>query len=222
MLSRILPKQMMTVRAFSSVYQDPVKARVTLPAPAFSGMAWTDNQFKKISLADYAGKYVVLFFYPLDFTFVCPTEICAFNDAASKFSKVGAQLIACSVDSHFTHAEYTKKPRAEGGLGPMSIPMLSDLTKTISKDYGVITPDGAISFRGTFIIDKKGILRHSSCNDLPVGRNPDEVLRTVQAFQHVDEHGEVCPANWTPGKKAMDPSHDSTKTKAFWKEELAK
>ena len=124
MLSRIVPKQMMTVRAFSSVYQDPVKARVTLPAPAFSGMAWTDNQFKKISLADYAGKYVVLFFYPLDFTFVCPTEICAFNDAASKFSKVGAQLIACSVDSHFTHAEYTKKPRAEGGLGPMSIPML--------------------------------------------------------------------------------------------------
>ena len=222
MLSRIIPKQFTSIRAFSTVYSDQVKARISLPAPAFAGMAWTDNQFKKISLADYSGKYVVLFFYPLDFTFVCPTEICAFNDAASKFSKVGAQLIACSVDSHFTHAEYTKKPRAEGGLGPMSIPMLSDLTKSISKDYGVLTPDGAISFRGTFIIDKKGILRHTSCNDLPVGRNPEEVLRTVQAFQHVDEHGEVCPANWTPGKKAMDPSHESTKTKSFWKEELAK
>lgn len=206
-----------TARMMStSVWQHPVKARVTLPAPAFSGMAFAEGTFKKLSLADYSGKYVVLFFYPLDFTFVCPTEICAFNDAAAHFKDVGCEVIACSVDSHFTHMEYTKKPRSEGGLGEMDIPMLSDLTKTISSDYGVLTPDGAISFRGTFIIDKSGILRHSSVNDLPVGRNPDETLRLVKAFQHVDEHGEVCPANWNPGKKAMDASHTSEKTQKFW------
>ena len=209
-------------RAFSSVWSDSVKARVSLPAPAFSGMAWTEGSFKQIKLADYAGKYVVLFFYPLDFTFVCPTEICAFNDVAKHFQDTNCELIACSVDSHFTHMEYTKKSRETGGLGDMDIPMLSDLTKQISKDYGVLTPDGAISFRGTFIIDKSGILRHSSVNDLPVGRSPEETLRLVQAFQHVDEHGEVCPANWKPGKKAMDADHDSDKTKSFWKDELAK
>ena len=192
-----------TARMMStSVWQHPVKARITLPAPAFSGMAFADGTFKKLSLADYSGKYVVLFFYPLDFTFVCPTEICAFNDASAHFKEVGCEVIACSVDSHFTHMEYTKKPRSDGGIGEMDIPMLSDLTKTISSDYGVLTPDGAISFRGTFIIDKSGILRHSSVNDLPVGRNPDETLRLVKAFQHVDEHGEVCPANWNPGKKS--------------------
>ena len=226
MLSRLFVKQnpmkMAQMRMFSSAFSDPVKARVTLPAPAFSGMAWADNQFKKISLADYSGKYVVLFFYPLDFTFVCPTEICAFNDAAAHFKETNAELIACSVDSHFSHMEYTKKARSDGGLGDMDIPMLSDLTKDISRDYGVLTPDGAISFRGTFIIDKTGILRHSSVNDLPVGRNPDETLRLVKAFQHVDEHGEVCPANWSPGKKAMDPNHASEKTQSYWKTELAK
>lgn len=215
---RFVAQQLMannTARMFS-------QAKITAPAPSFSGMAWTDGTFKQISLSDYAGKYVVLFFYPLDFTFVCPTEICAFNDAAAHFSEVNCELIACSVDSHFTHMEYTKKPRNQGGLGDMQIPMLSDLTKKISDDYGVLTPDGAIAFRGTFIIDKSGILRHSSINDLPVGRNPEETLRLVKAFQHVDEHGEVCPANWSPGKKAMDASHTSQKTKDFWEQELAK
>ena len=226
MLTKLVQRQNFlaktSLRMFSSVWDDPVKARVTLPAPPFSGMAWTENSFKSISLADYAGKYVVLFFYPLDFTFVCPTEICAFNDAAKHFRDSNCELIACSIDSHFTHMEYTRKPRDQGGLGAMDIPMLSDLTKNISKDYGVLTPDGAISFRGTFIIDKSGILRHTSINDLPVGRSPEETLRLVQAFQHVDEHGEVCPANWQPGKKAMDASHESDKTKQFWKTELAK
>ena len=232
MLSRLISRQpkmvLNTARMFSgfspalSAFQHPVQARVTMPAPAFEGMAWTDNQFKKISLADYSGKYVVLFFYPLDFTFVCPTEICAFNDAAAKFKETGAELIACSVDSWFTHAEYTKKSRADGGIGEMHIPMLSDITKQISKDYGVITCDDAISFRGTFIIDGKGVLRHTSVNDLPVGRNPDEYYRLVTAFQHFDTHGEVCPANWSPGKAAMDPDHSSEKTKNYWKKELAK
>jgi peroxiredoxin (alkyl hydroperoxide reductase subunit C) len=145
-------------------------------------MAYVDGGFKKISLSDYLGKYVVLFFYPLDFTFVCPTEICAFNDAAKHFRDTNCELVACSVDSHFSHMEYSKKPRSQGGLGEMQIPILADITKSISRDYGVLTPDGAISFRGTFIIDKNGVLRHSSVNDLPVGRNPDETLRLVKAF----------------------------------------
>ena len=200
---------MQSMRMFSS-------ARITLPAPAFSGMAYSEGQFKKISLADYAGKYVVLFFYPLDFTFVCPTEICAFNDAAQHFKDTNCEVISCSVDSHFTHMEYANKPRAQGGLGQMDIPMLSDLTKSISNDYGVLTPDGAISFRGTFIIDKSGILRHSSINDLPVGRNPEETLRLVKAFQYVDEHGEVCPANWKPGAKTMKPDHGEDLTKNYF------
>ena len=162
-------------------FEHPVKARVTMPAPEFKGMAW-DNGMKEISLEDYKGKYVVLFFYPLDFTFVCPTEIVAFSEAAENFAKNNCQLIACSVDSHFTHMAWAEKPRSEGGLAPMKIPMLSDLSKQISKDYGVITPDDKISFRGTYIIDGKGVLRHSSINDLPVGRNPEETLRLVQAF----------------------------------------
>ena len=220
--SKSLFTKMNTFRMFSAFADHPVNARVSLPAPAFSGMAWSVNQFKKISLADYAGKYVVLFFYPLDFTFVCPTEICAFNDAHNHFKDANCELIACSVDSHFSHMEYTMKPREKGGLGEMDIPLLSDLGKNISRDYGVLTPDGAISFRGTFIIDKSGILRHSSVNDLPIGRSPEETLRLVQAIAHVDEHGEVCPANWKPGSAAMDPSHDSEKTQAFWKDELAK
>ena len=204
------------------VYNHEVKARVTCDAPTFKGQAWADGQFKEISLNDYKGKYVVLFFYPLDFTFVCPTEIVAFNDKAKEFEKIGAQLIACSVDSHFTHMEYTKKPRDQGGLGNMDIPMLSDLNKQIAKDYGVITQDDAVSLRGTFIIDGKGVLRHSSINDLPVGRSPEETLRLVQAFQYVDVHGDVCPANWTPGSKTLETSMDSQKTKSYWKDELAK
>lgn len=224
MIKKILQRRFVAQNNFMGVH--PARmfslAKITAPAPTFSGMAWADGTFKQISLSDYAGKYVVLFFYPLDFTFVCPTEICAFNDAAAAYREVNCELISCSVDSHFTHMEYTKKPRSQGGLGDMEIPMLSDLTKKISEDYGVLTPDGAIAFRGTFIIDKSGILRHSSINDLPVGRNPEETLRLVKAFQHVEEHGEVCPANWSPGKKAMDASHTSQKTKEFWESELAK
>ena len=197
-------------------------ARITKPAPIFSGMAYTNGGFKHISLSDYAGKYVVLFFYPLDFTFVCPTEIIQLNNAAKKFRDIDCEPILCSVDSHFSHKQWTEVPKEKGGLGPMDVPMLSDLTKSISKEYGVLTPDGAISFRGTFVIDKSGILRHSYINDLPVGRNVDDILRVVQAFQHVDEHGDVCPANWAPGETTMDPSHTSDKTQSYWKEVHAK
>lgn len=177
------------------------------PAPGFVAPAWYDGDFVDIDLKSYQGKYVVLFFYPLDFTFVCPTEIIAFNNKAKEFREIGCELIAVSVDSKFSHMEYTLKSRKEGGLGPMDIPLVSDLNKTISTDYGCLcdTGDVGVSYRATYIIDKNSIVRHSSINDLPVGRNPDEYLRLVKAFQYVDLHGEVCPANWQPGEKTMIP-----------------
>ena len=161
------------------------QAVIRKPAPAFEGMAWYEGKFQKLSLEQFRGQYVVLFFWPLDFTFVCPTEICEFNDKAPQFAENKCQLIGCSVDSHFTHMEYTMKPRVQGGIGPMQIPMLSDLTKKISKDYGCLIEEGddaGVAMRATYIIDDKGILRQITMNDLPVGRNIDEILRLVQAF----------------------------------------
>ena len=166
----------------------------------------------------------MLFFWPLDFTFVCPTEICQFSDKAAEFEALNTQLIGCSIDSHFVHMEYTKKERKFGGLGPMNLPMLADLTHKISRDYGVLIEDGedaGIAFRGTFIIDGNGILRHITVSDLPVGRNVDETLRLVKAFQHTDTHGEVCPASWVPGKATMKPG-DENQLKGFWSNEHAK
>lgn len=183
---------------------------VTKPAPHFEADAWTPNGFQTIKLSDYAGKYLVLFFYPLDFTFVCPTEIIAFSNKAKEFRETGCELIACSVDSKFSHMEYCLKSRKDGGLGKMQIPLLADINKTIARDYGCLCEVGdQVAFRATYIIDPKGIVRHSSINDLPVGRNPDEYLRLVKAFQFTDQHGEVCPANWQPGQKTMIP--DPTK-----------
>eukprot|EP00340_Litonotus_pictus_P009530 CAMPEP_0170514948 /NCGR_PEP_ID=MMETSP0209-20121228/1450_1 /TAXON_ID=665100 ORGANISM="Litonotus pictus, Strain P1" /NCGR_SAMPLE_ID=MMETSP0209 /ASSEMBLY_ACC=CAM_ASM_000301 /LENGTH=189 /DNA_ID=CAMNT_0010799223 /DNA_START=153 /DNA_END=722 /DNA_ORIENTATION=+ len=188
-------------------------------------MTYWNGEFKKVSLSDFKGKYVVLFFYPLDNTFVCPTEIVAFNDAASKFADVNTQLISCSIDSHFSHKEWATKPREKGGLNPMQIPMLADITQEISQTYGVRVGEGdeahGLSLRGTFIIDDKGVLKHSSVNDLPVGRNVDEILRLVNAFQYTDKHGEVCPSNWAPGKATMSPGNPD-KLNEFWKKEHAK
>ena len=170
----------------------------------------------------FVDKYVVLFFWPLDFTFVCPTEICQFSDRAAEFEAIGAQIIGCSIDSQFTHMEYTKKDRKKGGLGPMNIPMVADLTKDIARDYGCLIEDGddaGVAYRATYIIDPKGTLRQFSINDLPVGRNVDEVLRLVKAFQYTDEHGEVCPAQWQPGKATMVPDHGSDKLSSFWEKE---
>lgn len=161
-----------------------------------------------VKLSDYKGKYVVLFFYPLDFTFVCPTEIIAFSNKAKEFRNIGVEVLACSIDSKFSHMEYSLKPRKEGGLGGLDIPLLSDVTKKIATDYGCLIQEGddeGVAFRATYIIDPKGIVRHVSINDLPVGRNPDEYLRLVKAFQYTDVHGEVCPANWQPGQKTMIP-----------------
>jgi alkyl hydroperoxide reductase subunit AhpC len=178
------------------------------PAPGFVAPAWFNGDFIDIDIKSYTGKYVVLFFYPLDFTFVCPTEIIAFNNKAKEFAEINTELIGVSVDSKFSHMEYTLKTRKEGGLGPMDIPLVSDINKVISKAYGCLCEDGGdtgVSYRATYIIDAKGIVRHSSINDLPVGRNPDEYVRLVKAFQYVDAHGEVCPANWQPGQKSMIP-----------------
>ncbi|KAK4011913.1 uncharacterized protein LOC116921897 isoform X2 [Daphnia magna] len=178
------------------------------PAPVFKGTAVVDGQFKEISLEDYKGKYVILFFYPLDFTFVCPTEIIAFSDRAEEFRKINCELVACSTDSHFCHLAWVNTPRKQGGLGSLNIPLLADKSAAISKSYGVYKEDEGLTFRGLFIIDEEQRLRQVTINDLPVGRSVDETLRLVQAFQFTDKHGEVCPAGWTPGKKSMkaDPA----------------
>ncbi|XP_075159015.1 peroxiredoxin 2 [Haematobia irritans] len=177
--------------------------KLTKPAPQFKGTAVVKGVFKDISLADYKGKYVVLFFYPLDFTFVCPTEIIAFSDRAAEFRNIGCEVIACSTDSQYTHLAWINTPRKQGGLGEMDIPLLADKSMKIARDYGVLDEETGIPFRGLFIIDKNQVLRQKTINDLPVGRNVDETLRLVQAFQFTDEHGEVCPANWKPGQKTM-------------------
>jgi alkyl hydroperoxide reductase subunit AhpC len=145
------------------------------------------------------GKYVVLFFYPLDFTFVCPTEIIQFSDRAKEFRDINCEIVGLSIDSQFTHMEYTKKDRKTGGLGKMDIPLVADVTKDIARRYGCLIDhgeDNGVAFRATYIIDGNGIVRHISISDLPVGRNVDETLRLVKAFQYTDEFGEVCPASW--------------------------
>ena len=200
-------------------------AKVRKPAPAFKAQAYWHNKFEEISLEQFKGKYVVLFFYPLDFTFVCPTEIVQFGDKHEDFAKINTQLIACSIDSVHSHREWTKKDRKKGGLGPMEIPIVGDVSKNISKDYGCLIEDGGdegIAFRATYIIDDKGILRHMSINDLPVGRNADEIYRLVEAFQFSDKYGLVCPASWKPGKPTMEANPDSSKTQEYWEKEHGK
>ncbi|XP_063302029.1 peroxiredoxin-2 [Pelobates fuscus] len=187
------------------------KAHIGKPAPDFHTTAVVNGEFKEVKLSDYKGKYLVLFFYPLDFTFVCPTEIIAFSDHVEEFRKINCEVIAASVDSHFSHLAWTNVPRKEGGLGPMNIPLLSDLKHTISQDYGVLKEDDGVSFRGLFIIDIKGILRQITINDLPVGRSVEETLRLVQAFQFTDTHGEVCPAGWKPGSSTIKPNVKDSK-----------
>ncbi|CAO1349082.1 unnamed protein product [Diamesa serratosioi] len=182
------------------------KAVISKPAPIFEGTAVVNGEFKTISLKDYLGKYVVFFFYPLDFTFVCPTEILAFSDRVEEFRKINTEVIAASVDSHFTHLSWIKTGRKAGGLGDINIPLLSDLNHKISKDYGVYLEDLGHTLRGLFIIDGKGVLRQITMNDLPVGRSVDETLRLVQAFQYTDSHGEVCPAGWKPGSQTIIPN----------------
>jgi tryparedoxin peroxidase (2-Cys peroxiredoxin) len=179
-------------------------AQVQREAPAWTAQAVVNGQITNVSLQDYRGKYVVIIFYPLDFTFVCPTEIIDFSERSKEFEEVGAQVLAVSVDSPFSHLAWTKTDRKKGGLGEMKIPLVSDLTKDIARDYGVLIEEKGIALRGQFIIDGKGVLRSMTVNDLPVGRNVDEALRLVQAFQLADKTGDVVPCGWKPGKKTMN------------------
>ena len=179
---------------------------VTKEAPEFAAQAvMPDNSFAELKLSSYRGKYVVLFFYPLDFTFVCPSEIIAFDAALAKFEKKNAQVIGVSVDSHFTHLAWKGTPRNQGGIGPIKYPLVADLTKQIARDYGVLL-DGGVALRGLFLIDKAGVVRHALINDLPLGRSVDEALRVLDALQFHEEHGDVCPANWHAGEEAMKPT----------------
>jgi len=181
---------------------------VTKEAPDFTAQAvLPDNSFGELTLSSYRGKYVVLFFYPLDFTFVCPSEIIAFDKALDKFEAKNTQVLGVSVDSHFTHLAWKNTPRDQGGIGPIRYPLVSDLSKQISNQYGVLL-GGEVSLRGLFLIDREGIVRHALVNDLPLGRNVDEALRLVDALQFIEEHGEVCPANWREGEDAMKPTAD--------------
>jgi peroxiredoxin (alkyl hydroperoxide reductase subunit C) len=177
-------------------------AFVTQPAPDFKATALVDGQFKDITLSQFKGQKVVLFFYPLDFTFVCPTEILAFSDAIKEFQSRKVQVLGVSVDSHFSHWAWAEKERAQGGIKGVSFPLVSDLSKSIAADYNVLLPAG-IALRGLFLIDENGVLRHITVNDLPLGRNVEEVLRVVDALDFHTQNGEVCPANWQEGKATM-------------------
>lgn len=179
---------------------------VTKPAPDFTAQAvMPDNSFAELKLSSYRGKYLVLFFYPLDFTFVCPTEIIAFDKALDQFKKRGCEVIGASVDSHFTHLAWKNTPRDQGGIGQIRFPLVADLDKKVSQAYSVLL-EGGIALRGLFLIDKEGTIRHAVINDLPLGRSVDEALRIVDALQFFEKHGEVCPANWHEGQEAMKPT----------------
>ncbi|XP_069679016.1 peroxiredoxin-like isoform X2 [Periplaneta americana] len=185
--------------------------KVQEPAPHFQGTAVVNQEFKEISLADFKGKYLVLFFYPLDFTFVCPTEIIAFSDRIKEFKEINAEVVGVSTDSHFSHLGWINTPRKAGGLGPITYPLLSDFNKKIARDYGVLLENDGIALRGLFIVNTKGTLVQMTVNDLPVGRSVDETLRLIKAFQFVEKHGEVCPANWKPDSPTIKPDPKGSK-----------
>lgn len=194
-------------------------------APDFTAAAvMADGSInEEFSLSDYDGQYVVLFFYPLDFTFVCPSELIAFDHRIKEFESRGVQVIGCSVDSQFTHAAWRNTPVNAGGIGPVAYPLVADLTKMIAADYDVLIDNdsiqdedgemvhmlgGSIALRGSFLIDKDGTVQHQVVNNLPLGRNIDEMLRMIDALQFTEEHGEVCPAGWNKGEKGMVPDAD--------------
>jgi peroxiredoxin (alkyl hydroperoxide reductase subunit C) len=182
-------------------------------APFWSGTAVINEKFHKINSEEYKGKWVVLLFYPFDFTYVCPTELVAFSDAIKQFREINTEVIGVSTDSHFTHLAWIRTPRSQGGVGKLNIPLLADISKTVSKNYKVLVEDetddlyGA-SLRGLFIIDDKGTIRSYTINDAMVGRSVDETIRLIQAFQHAEKFGDVCPANWKPGNATIIPDQE--------------
>ncbi|GCL44194.1 peroxiredoxin [Dolichospermum planctonicum] len=189
--------------------------RVGQLAPDFTATAVVDQEFKPIKLSDYRGKYVVLFFYPLDFTFVCPTEVTAFSDRYAEFSNLNTKVFGISVDSAFSHLAWMQTDRKSGGVGDLNYPLVSDIKKEISAAYNVLDPSSGVALRGLFIIDKDGILQHATINNMAFGRSIDETLRILQAIQHVQSHpDEVCPIDWQPGDKTMNP--DPVKSKIYF------
>lgn len=175
-------------------------------APRFEAKAVAKGRlFETFTLEEFLGKYVVFFFYPLNFTFVCPTELHAFQEKLEDFQKRDAVVIGCSVDSWPSHHAWLSLPKQQGGIEGITYPLVSDLNKSIAKDFGVLAEEG-IAYRGLFLIDKEGIVRHQLINDLPLGRSVDEVIRTLDALIFHEKHGEVCPANWNTGKKTMKPN----------------
>jgi peroxiredoxin 2/4 len=189
--------------------------RVGQEAPEFTATAVFDQEFKTIKLSDYRGQYVVLFFYPLDFTFVCPTEIIAFSDRYEEFKALKTEVLGVSVDSEFSHLAWIQTSRKEGGIGDIAYPLVSDIKKEISNAYNVLDPDAGIALRGLFIIDREGVIQHATINNLSFGRSVEETLRTLKAIQHVQANpDEVCPAEWQEGDKTMNP--DPVKSKVYF------
>ncbi|MEA3469818.1 MAG: peroxiredoxin [Thermodesulfobacteriota bacterium] len=184
-----------------------MKALVTTEAPDFTAIAvMPDNTFnEKFKLSDMRGKYVLLFFYPLDFTFVCPSEIIAFDKAVEQFKEMNCEIVGVSIDSHFSHLAWKNTAINDGGIGNVQFPLVADLDKSIADDYGVLL-DMGIALRGLYLIDKEGVIRHQLINDLPLGRSVGEALRMLDALQFTEEHGDVCPANWKKGDDAMEPT----------------
>ncbi|MFQ5433187.1 MAG: peroxiredoxin [Nitrospinota bacterium] len=181
-------------------------------APDFKADAVVNGEIKEgVSLSDYKGKYIILFFYPLDFTFVCPTELHAFQDKLGEFEKRGAQVIGVSVDSKFSHLAWINTPKKVGGIEGVTYPLISDLNKTISADYDVLVEGAGIAYRGLFLIDKEGVVQHQVVNNLGLGRSVDETLRLLEALQYSEKHGEVCPADWHEGDTGMKASGDGLK-----------
>jgi len=177
-------------------------------APEFTAKAVVKNKTIDLSLSDFPGKYVVFFFYPLDFTFVCPTELHAFQEKLKEFEKRNAQVVGCSIDSCFSHAAWLNTSKLKGGIEGITYPIVSDIHKSIARAFDVLKEDDGIAYRGLFLIDRNGIIRHSLVNDLPLGRSVDEVIRLLDALIFHEQHGEVCPANWKAGAKAMIPSEE--------------
>jgi peroxiredoxin (alkyl hydroperoxide reductase subunit C) len=185
----------------SVIYENTSLAKVGKPAPDFTMKTTADlaKLQSEASLSDYAGKWLVLFFYPLDFTFVCPTEITALSDRYSEFAEIGADILGVSTDSVYSHRAWINTPRDKNGLGELKFPLASDNTHTVSADYGVLIEEEGIALRGLFIIDPNGILQYAVINNLNIGRSVDETLRVLEALQT----GGLCPANWKPGQKTL-------------------
>lgn len=178
-------------------------------APDFTAKAVLKERIiDNFTLSSFKGKYVVLFFYPLDFTFVCPTELHAFQERLADFHAKHCEVIACSVDSPYSHHAWLSTPKSRGGIEGVEYPIISDLNKTIAQHYGVLIPHEGIAYRGLFLLDREGIIRHATVNDLPLGRSVDETLRLLDALIYFEKHGEVCPANWQAGKKGLHPSKE--------------